>query len=58
MDLNSWPLTENSGTLPLDLLFLKLPFAVWPGLTDSRVSKSLGIRNGSIVYFNSIVFKL
>ena len=25
---------------PLDLLFLKLPYAVRPGLTDSRVSKS------------------
>ena len=31
--------------LPSDLLFLKLPFAFRPGLTDSRVSKSLGIRN-------------
>ena len=39
MDLDS----EHSGTLPLDLLFLKLPFAVWPGLTDSRVRQSEGL---------------
>ena len=28
--------------IPSDLLFLKLPFAARPGLTGSRVSKSLG----------------
>ena len=29
--------------LPLGLLFLKLPFAIRPGLTDSRVSESEGV---------------
>ena len=31
--------------LPLDLLFLKLPFAVRPGLTDSRVANLIVLSN-------------
>ena len=34
---------KNSTALPKDLLFLKLPFAMRPGLTDSSIRKSLGI---------------
>ena len=33
----------EARVLPLDLLFLKLPFAVKPGLTGSRVSKYQGV---------------
>ena len=35
----------NKKTPTLDLLFLKLPFAVRPGLTDSRVANLIVLSN-------------
>ena len=49
---------KNSTALPKDLLFLKLPFAVRPGLTDSSIRKSLGITDCWIICFNFLDFKL
>ena len=43
-----WKISHKWGIkrfLPLDLLFLKLPFAVRPGLTDSRVANLIVLSN-------------